>query len=223
MLTQSLQTLGGSGFLQDYPIEQYIRDAKIDTLYEGTTAIQGLDFFFRKMVRDQFKAVFHLASQVTETVKGGGDGDQLDRPAASARAGAGGRAGRHRQARRVGHGVAAVRHQRVVPGRAEHHPAAHDVRRPGHRLAAAAPGRGGPGRAGRWRIGQGRGVLHRQGRTRRSGSPRTACRCWPPSASWPSRPTWGSWSCPKRPSDATVKGPDLRRSGPFTLPSECAE
>ena len=53
MLTYSLQTLGGSGFLQDYPIEQYIRDAKIDSLYEGTTAIQGQDFFFRKIVKDQ--------------------------------------------------------------------------------------------------------------------------------------------------------------------------
>src|ERR1700733_10795683 len=40
LLTLSLQTLGGSGFLQDYPIEQYIRDAKIDSLYEGTTGIQ---------------------------------------------------------------------------------------------------------------------------------------------------------------------------------------
>ncbi len=70
MLAVSLQTYGGSGYLQDYPVEQYIRDAKIDTLYEGTTAIQGLDFFFRKMVRDQFKAVFHLGAQITETVKG---------------------------------------------------------------------------------------------------------------------------------------------------------
>ncbi len=51
-LTLSLQTLGGSGFLQDYPIEQYIRDSKIDSLYEGTTAIQSLDFFFRKFGRD---------------------------------------------------------------------------------------------------------------------------------------------------------------------------
>ncbi len=51
--TESLQTFGGSGFLQDYPIEQYIRDAKIDTLYEGTTAIQGLDLFFRKIVKDR--------------------------------------------------------------------------------------------------------------------------------------------------------------------------
>jgi len=70
LLATSLQTFGGSGYLQDYPVEQYIRDAKIDTLYEGTTAIQGLDFFFRKMVRDQFKAIFYLAAQITETVKG---------------------------------------------------------------------------------------------------------------------------------------------------------
>ena len=53
VLTESLQTLGGSGFLMDYPIEQYVRDSKIDSLYEGTTAIQALDFFFRKIVRDR--------------------------------------------------------------------------------------------------------------------------------------------------------------------------
>jgi hypothetical protein len=62
--SQSLQTLGGSGFLQDYPIEQYIRDAKIDTLYEGTTAIQGMDLFFRKIVRDQGQALTRLAAEI---------------------------------------------------------------------------------------------------------------------------------------------------------------
>jgi len=64
MLTLSLQTLGGSGYLQDYPIEQYIRDAKIDSLYEGTTAIQSLDFFFRKMVRDQGAAARSLLAEM---------------------------------------------------------------------------------------------------------------------------------------------------------------
>ncbi|HXO57496.1 MAG TPA: acyl-CoA dehydrogenase [Mycobacterium sp.] len=63
-LTESLQTFGGSGFLQDYPIEQYIRDAKIDSLYEGTTAIQAQDFFFRKIVRDQGAALGHLITQI---------------------------------------------------------------------------------------------------------------------------------------------------------------
>ena len=61
---QSLQTFGGSGYLQDYPIEQYIRDAKIDTLYEGTTAIQGQDLFFRKIVRDQGKALTQVAAEI---------------------------------------------------------------------------------------------------------------------------------------------------------------
>lgn len=62
--TESLQTLGGSGFLTDYPIEQYVRDAKIDTLYEGTTAIQGQDFFFRKIVKDQAQALTHVAGEI---------------------------------------------------------------------------------------------------------------------------------------------------------------
>jgi alkylation response protein AidB-like acyl-CoA dehydrogenase len=64
MLTLSLQTLGGSGFLQDYPIEQYIRDSKIDSLYEGTTGIQSLDFFFRKIVRDQGAAAQSLLAEI---------------------------------------------------------------------------------------------------------------------------------------------------------------
>ena len=65
MLTLSLQTFGGSGFLQDYPIEQYIRDAKIDSLYEGTTAIQGLDLFFRKILRNEGRALRALLGEIT--------------------------------------------------------------------------------------------------------------------------------------------------------------
>ena len=71
MLTLSLQTLGGSGFLQDYPIEQYIRDAKIDSLYEGTTAIQSQDFFFRKIVRDGGQAIGHLNTEIQEFLDSG--------------------------------------------------------------------------------------------------------------------------------------------------------
>ena len=67
--TESLQTFGGSGFLQDYPVEQYVRDAKIDTLYEGTTAIQGLDFFFRKIVKDKGQALTYLSTQMQEFAK----------------------------------------------------------------------------------------------------------------------------------------------------------
>ncbi|MBR8744683.1 acyl-CoA dehydrogenase [Nocardiopsis sp. MG754419] len=64
LLAESLQTLGGSGFLQEYPIEQYIRDAKIDTLYEGTTAIQAQDFFFRKIVKNGGQAIGTLSAEI---------------------------------------------------------------------------------------------------------------------------------------------------------------
>ncbi|MFG2777915.1 acyl-CoA dehydrogenase [Streptomyces prunicolor] len=76
-LAQSLQTFGGSGFLQEYPIEQYIRDAKIDTLYEGTTAIQGQDFFFRKIVRNQGAALNSLAEDIKKFLALGTGGEEL--------------------------------------------------------------------------------------------------------------------------------------------------
>jgi alkylation response protein AidB-like acyl-CoA dehydrogenase len=66
LLTLSLQTFGGSGFIQDFPVEQYIRDAKIDSLYEGTTGIQGLDLFFRKILRDEGVALRTLIGEIRE-------------------------------------------------------------------------------------------------------------------------------------------------------------
>jgi alkylation response protein AidB-like acyl-CoA dehydrogenase len=69
LLGTSLQVLGGSGYLQDYPIEQYIRDAKIDTLYEGTTSIQGQDLFFRKIVRDRGQALTAVLGEIQTFVK----------------------------------------------------------------------------------------------------------------------------------------------------------
>ncbi len=68
LLALSLQTLGGSGYLQDYPIEQYLRDSKIDTLYEGTTSIQGMDLFFRKIVRDRGAVLTALAGEIQSFV-----------------------------------------------------------------------------------------------------------------------------------------------------------
>ena len=70
--TESLQTFGGSGFTTDWPLEQYVRDAKIDTLYEGTTAIQGLDFFFRKIVRDRGRSITILGKEIAKFAATGG-------------------------------------------------------------------------------------------------------------------------------------------------------
>ena len=71
--TESLQTFGGSGFTKDWPLEQYVRDAKIDTLYEGTTAIQGLDFFFRKIVKDGGRAIGLLGKEIGAFAASGGE------------------------------------------------------------------------------------------------------------------------------------------------------
>jgi len=71
--TESLQTFGGAGFTQDWPLEQYVRDAKIDTLYEGTTAIQGLDFFFRKIIKDGGRALGLLGKEIAAFTATGGE------------------------------------------------------------------------------------------------------------------------------------------------------
>lgn len=68
---ESLQTFGGSGYLQDYPLEQYVRDAKIDTLYEGTTAIQSLDFLFRKILKDNGESLMVVAGEIMESTQDG--------------------------------------------------------------------------------------------------------------------------------------------------------
>jgi alkylation response protein AidB-like acyl-CoA dehydrogenase len=77
LLAIALQVHGGAGYCRDYPIEQYIRDAKIDTLYEGTTHIQALDLFFRKVARDMGETLrFHLGN-IRETIEEERGGDSL--------------------------------------------------------------------------------------------------------------------------------------------------
>ncbi|WP_375482012.1 acyl-CoA dehydrogenase [uncultured Jatrophihabitans sp.] len=82
-LAQALQTFGGSGYLQDYPLEQYIRDAKIDTLYEGTTAIQAQDFFFRKIVKNQGAALGTVSNEITTFLESIADEGRLKEEAAA--------------------------------------------------------------------------------------------------------------------------------------------
>ncbi len=67
LLGVSLQCFGGSGYCSDYPVEQYIRDQKIDSLYEGTTHIQALDLFFRKVARDRGATLQALVGDIQAT------------------------------------------------------------------------------------------------------------------------------------------------------------
>ncbi|ATB30173.1 acyl-CoA dehydrogenase [Melittangium boletus] len=77
LLALSLQCLGGSGYLKDYPMEQYIRDQKIDTLYEGTTHIQALDLLMRKVARDGGTTLQGLLGRVRATAEGDEGGEEL--------------------------------------------------------------------------------------------------------------------------------------------------
>lgn len=78
MLSLSLQCFGGSGYLQDYPIEQYIRDQKIDTLYEGTTHIQALDLLLRKIAKDGGQTLREVLSEIHATLRGAEGGVALE-------------------------------------------------------------------------------------------------------------------------------------------------
>lgn len=78
LLAVSLQCFGGSGYLSDYPVEQYIRDQKIDTLYEGTTHIQSLDLIMRKMARDGGSTIQGLLGQIRQTAESDLGGKELE-------------------------------------------------------------------------------------------------------------------------------------------------
>ncbi|MBX7100072.1 MAG: acyl-CoA dehydrogenase [Myxococcaceae bacterium] len=77
LLRLSLQCYGGSGYLQDYPAEQYIRDQKIDSLYEGTTHIQALDLLLRKVAKDGGETLQVLLGQIRDTASGNEGGAAL--------------------------------------------------------------------------------------------------------------------------------------------------
>lgn len=77
LLGLSLQCFGGSGYLQDYPLEQYIRDQKIDSLYEGTTGIQALDLLMRKIAKDGGATLQGLFGMISETLEKNEGGDAL--------------------------------------------------------------------------------------------------------------------------------------------------
>ena len=164
--SESLQTFGGSGFLEDYPLEQYVRDSKIDSLYEGTTAIQSLDLVFRKIVKDGGVALGTVAGEIGQFLSADGPedlkalraslGDALENTQAML-----GSLGR-------GHGrLPARRPTRAVQGRAAlaASPSRHGRCR--HRVAARPPGRDRTDQAERRRPQRRRhGLLHRQGRGR---------------------------------------------------------
>ncbi|MBI9073928.1 MAG: acyl-CoA dehydrogenase [Desulfatibacillum sp.] len=66
--SQSLQCLGGYGYCEDFPLEQYYRDMRIHPIHEGTTAIQGMDLLGRKVVMQEGKALKLLMEEIQKSI-----------------------------------------------------------------------------------------------------------------------------------------------------------
>jgi 3-(methylthio)propanoyl-CoA dehydrogenase len=69
LISDAIQVYGGIGFVEDTGIAQLLRDAKITTLYEGTTGIQAKDLLFRKIQKDGGKALEHLLSNIQSCIE----------------------------------------------------------------------------------------------------------------------------------------------------------
>ena len=207
-LAESLQTLGGSGYLKDYPLEQYVRDAKIDSLYEGTTAIQAQDFFFRKIARDRGVALEHVLGQIRglrrtprRPTRIGHAPGMLATAAADVQA---------MVATLTGYYVAAeYRRPRGVPRRTAVGAVPARRRRPADRLAAAVARRDRAVGARRSALGPGPRLLPRKGHGRNvlRDQRAAAAERRPPGRS--RTPSWRRWTWRTTPSDATLR--PLRR------------
>ena len=68
-ISSGLQTFGGSGYCDDYPLEQYYRDARIHPIHEGTTGIHGLDLLGRKVIMKDGLAYRLYLDQVEEGIR----------------------------------------------------------------------------------------------------------------------------------------------------------
>ncbi len=66
---QAIQVYGGYGYIQEYPVEQLMRDTKIASLYEGTNGIQAMDFLGRKMGLNGGAVFMNMLNQMNGIIK----------------------------------------------------------------------------------------------------------------------------------------------------------
>jgi hypothetical protein len=76
-ISQGLQCLGGSGYCDDYKLEQYFRDSRIHPIHEGTTGIQGMDLLGRKVTMKNGAAFRLYIAEVEKAIAQAKDHDRL--------------------------------------------------------------------------------------------------------------------------------------------------
>lgn len=75
-VSAAMQTLGGAGYCDDYPVELLYRDIRVNAIYEGTTGIHGLDILGRKVSMLNGKAFELFTNEIKATVTEGGKSDK---------------------------------------------------------------------------------------------------------------------------------------------------
>lgn len=80
-ISQGLQCFGGSGYCDDYPLEQYYRDARIHPIHEGTTGIHGMDLLGRKVIMQNGRAFMLYLAEVQNTISASKAHQELVEPA----------------------------------------------------------------------------------------------------------------------------------------------
>ncbi len=70
-VSQGLQCLGGYGYCDEFPLEQYYRDVRIHPIHEGTTGIQGMDLLGRKVVMKNGKAFLLFLAELEKAIAAG--------------------------------------------------------------------------------------------------------------------------------------------------------
>ena len=68
-VSAGMQVLGGAGYTDDFPLEQYFRDIRVNSIYEGTTTIHGMDLLGRKVMLENGKALRFFMEEVQKTIR----------------------------------------------------------------------------------------------------------------------------------------------------------
>jgi butyryl-CoA dehydrogenase len=76
-VSQGLQILGGYGYCQEFPLEQYYRDARIHPIHEGTTGIQAMDLLGRKVIMKDGKALRLFLKEVQAAIEAASLSEEL--------------------------------------------------------------------------------------------------------------------------------------------------
>ena len=76
-VSQGLQCLGGYGYCDEFPLEQYYRDIRIHSIHEGTTGIQGMDLLGRKVVMKQGRAAMIYFEEISRAIAEAGEHEEL--------------------------------------------------------------------------------------------------------------------------------------------------